>query len=354
MTGELAPELRGWVEECTGARIGSVEPIGSGASRQIWAVTFAGGDQAVVRVDTGDGPVAGTPLTLAREADAYGALGGTDVPVPALRAVHPEGTALLLDRATGTERLDELDAGGRQAVAADYGACLGRLHRLEVAGLSLGSLASPVGGDPTVADLELWRSIADDRAGPAASPAVAIALDQLAATVPAPAPSPPSLCHGDAGPGNFLHDGARVTALLDWEFAHVGDPHDDLAWVVVRNQLLGRPLVPAEVATAWQAATGRSIEPVRVEWFRALVLTRMLISCDASIAWAGPESPSAQVQVALQPFLAAAVFEALRRAGCPAVGVGSTEAEALAVWESSPIVDLLGPARALDDLGGIL
>jgi aminoglycoside phosphotransferase (APT) family kinase protein len=38
------------------------------------------------------------------------------------------------------------------------------------------------------------------------------------------------LVHGDFGPQNLLLDGPRVTALLDWEFAHVGSRIEDLAW----------------------------------------------------------------------------------------------------------------------------
>jgi aminoglycoside phosphotransferase len=45
---------------------------------------------------------------------------------------------------------------------------------------------------------------------------------------------PPSavLVHGDYGPNNILLDpGAHeVTAVVDWEWAHAGDPVEDLAW----------------------------------------------------------------------------------------------------------------------------
>jgi aminoglycoside phosphotransferase (APT) family kinase protein len=265
--------------------------------------------------------------------------------------VHPDGRALLLDRAAGADGLGGLPDSELRSVAADLGACLGRLHMLDTAALALGSLALPPGEDATAADLALWREIDRTRSGAGSSPAVGAALANLAATVPAP--GRPSLCHGDAGPGNFLHAGGRVTALLDWEFAHVGDPHDDLAWVVVRNQLLGRPLDAAVTFASWSATTGATVDRSRVEWFRALVLTRMLISCDASIAWAGVESPSAQVQVALQPFLRAAVFEALRRAGCAAADAGGDEATARAAWDASPIREVLGDPAALDDLGAL-
>ncbi|THV40490.1 phosphotransferase family protein [Glycomyces buryatensis] len=40
------------------------------------------------------------------------------------------------------------------------------------------------------------------------------------------------LVHGDFGPNNLLLDPVtcEVTAVVDWEFAHVGDPVEDLAW----------------------------------------------------------------------------------------------------------------------------
>ncbi|MGY0489421.1 phosphotransferase family protein [Streptomyces sp. WG-D5] len=40
------------------------------------------------------------------------------------------------------------------------------------------------------------------------------------------------LVHGDFGPNNVLldPDTFQVTAVVDWEFAHCGDPVEDLAW----------------------------------------------------------------------------------------------------------------------------
>ncbi|NPT39204.1 phosphotransferase family protein [Paraburkholderia xenovorans] len=46
-------------------------------------------------------------------------------------------------------------------------------------------------------------------------------------------PEPQRIClvHGDLRPGNFLYEGDRVSGLLDWEMAHLGDPVEDLAWI---------------------------------------------------------------------------------------------------------------------------
>ena len=350
MSDGLRPELREWVATEAGEDVVSCQPIGQGASRQIWLVALASGRELVVRLDAGDGPVAGTSLTLAREAAVYRGLAGSDLPMPRLHAVHPDGNALLLDRAPGDDRLTDLPDGERRSVAEDYGRCLGRLHSLELSALDLGPLASAADAS-TAADLDVWRSIDATRSGAGASPAVRIALDLLGANVPTNARA--SLCHGDAGPGNFLHAGGRVTALLDWEFAHVGDAHDDLAWVAVRNQLLRHPLDVDVTFGAWRNTTGTDFDLARLEWFRALVLTRMLISCDATIAWAGPDAPGARVQIVLRPFLAVAVFEALRRAGY-AADQPEAEQAARTAWEGSVAAGALDDPHHLDDLGALV
>jgi aminoglycoside phosphotransferase (APT) family kinase protein len=41
-------------------------------------------------------------------------------------------------------------------------------------------------------------------------------------------PGSSAYVHGDAGPYNMLVENDRLTALLDWEFAHLGDPAEDL------------------------------------------------------------------------------------------------------------------------------
>ena len=45
---------------------------------------------------------------------------------------------------------------------------------------------------------------------------------------------PPVFVQGDTGPGNFMYLGGRVTAVVDWELAHLGDPMDDIAWLSLR------------------------------------------------------------------------------------------------------------------------
>lgn len=48
------------------------------------------------------------------------------------------------------------------------------------------------------------------------------------------------LVHGDFRMGNFMIDGPKVTALLDWECSHLGSPAEDLGWLCARSWRFGR------------------------------------------------------------------------------------------------------------------
>ena len=59
-------------------------------------------------------------------------------------------------------------------------------------------------------------------------------LRELQEIDPASVPGLPGrgevIVHGDFGPQNVLIDDGHISALLDWEFAHVGRSIEDLAW----------------------------------------------------------------------------------------------------------------------------
>ncbi len=52
-----------------------------------------------------------------------------------------------------------------------------------------------------------------------------------------PRPLPLALVHGDFNPANFLYEDGRVTALIDWENSRVGDPREDLGWMMMMDVL---------------------------------------------------------------------------------------------------------------------
>lgn len=76
-----------------------------------------------------------------------------------------------------------------------------------------------------------------------ASPVFATALEWLQRHVALNDDAPRALVHGDFGLNNLLVMQGKVTAVLDWEFAHVGNPGYDLGYFYFTAQRL----------SSWQA-----------------------------------------------------------------------------------------------------
>src|SRR5213075_2694221 len=57
-----------------------------------------------------------------------------------------------------------------------------------------------------------------------------------------PARTATTLVHGDLRMGNVIVDADGLTAAIDWELVHVGDPIEDLAWLCVKAWRFGTPL----------------------------------------------------------------------------------------------------------------
>jgi aminoglycoside phosphotransferase (APT) family kinase protein len=305
----LDERLRSFVERAAGARVAGSTRVGTGASRATWLVALATGAECVLRADTGDGPMAGTPLTLAREAAVYEALRESAVPIPRLLAAKPEGDALLVERAAGTESLDGLDPAARARVMDGYVDALAALHGVDSGRLALPGFARPEPGDPARAELALWRGVLEARVRRPA-PLARFAFAWLARNAPRHADRI-SLCHGDVGPGNFLHAEGRVTALLDWEFAHLGDPLDDLGWLAFRGHHLQEGIGDLDAQLArWSERTGLPAERRRIAWYRALVMLRMLVACLAALD-SGAASLDRTVYFSLAALLGALLPRAL-------------------------------------------
>jgi hypothetical protein len=84
----------------------------------------------------------------------------------------------------------------------------------------------------------------------------------------------PVLVQGDTGPGNLMYEDGRVTAVIDWELAHLGDPMDDIAWLSWRATQHSWPDFPARLRE-YEAASGIAVEPERVGYYRLNACLRL-------------------------------------------------------------------------------
>lgn len=89
----------------------------------------------------------------------------------------------------------------------------------------------------------------------------------------------PVLLHGDIGFHNFLFDDRRLSAVLDWEFSHLGDPAEDLAYV--RNTV-GSALDWDAFIGAYRQAGGVEVDARRLHFFQVWGLLRN--ACAANMA----------------------------------------------------------------------
>ena len=95
-----------------------------------------------------------------------------------------------------------------------------------------------------------------------------------------PEPAAPVLVHGDYRMGNVMVDGNGLAAVLDWELAHRGDAHEDLAFGCMSVWRFGRLDKPAfgvgslaDYFAAYEAAGGVEVDPAR---FRFWLIYRTL------------------------------------------------------------------------------
>jgi aminoglycoside phosphotransferase (APT) family kinase protein len=92
---------------------------------------------------------------------------------------------------------------------------------------------------------------------------------------------PPShgetLVHGDFRIGNLMLSETTLTAVLDWEFAHLGDPAEDLAWTLIRAWRFGQDhlhlggigeLEP--YLTHYNTLTKRNISPTNLHYWEIM------------------------------------------------------------------------------------
>lgn len=210
------------------------------ARREAWVVDITAADGSVLegflRLDRQ--PVAGSNVSLRREAGICRALMQTAIPVPALLGWSEEHHAALFARVPGSADLPGVaDKTQQRQVMEDFIDIIARLHRLEPDALDLDELLGPQptnAAEAALGDLDAQlQQFAGFLAG-YEDPLLTYGVDWLRRFVPQSV-ARVSLVQGDTGPVNFMFAGSRVTAVVDWEWGHWGDPMEDLGNICVRE-----------------------------------------------------------------------------------------------------------------------
>jgi len=196
-------------------------------------------------------------------------------PVPEVLGTPGSPPGLLMNLVSGTSRPSPEEV---EAVGANYLDLIAQVHRVDPAEFGLDSVSTVT--EATSAELNRWIQFGEAE-GVFEVPLMRLGARVLAHTLPRD-DGRPSLVHGDVGAGNFMSEGGTVTAMLDWELAHVGDPHEDMAWLWMRGA--HTPFGdPQQRMAEYVAAAGRALDPDRLEWHLAFVMWKSCVALYAAI-----------------------------------------------------------------------
>lgn len=181
---------------------------------------------------------AGDPRRLEREVRIIQSIRARGIPAPDTYAWLPEFRAALFERDAGRSDIDKVDNATQQrAVMEDFIAVVARFHNLDCDELGLDDIMLYQPQSPRECALrevdELvaqWQFFLQDYKDPLLHYALHW-LERFAPTEVARV----SLLQGDTGPVNFMFQGNAVSAVIDWETGHFGDPLEDLGNIAVRE-----------------------------------------------------------------------------------------------------------------------
>jgi aminoglycoside phosphotransferase (APT) family kinase protein len=214
-----------------------VERVIGGFSKDIFLVRLNSQDWPEGVVIRRDNPNGAVHSNVTDEAALLISLKAAGLRVPGVLIVEPDPSVfgspfIVMERMRGRAVSMTTGFAGTAELSAAHGLAqvLARLHTLEVSTLKLpASIAVPAAGDRDHVReyINTWEAIwLQDRHQ--ASPIVTTAFEWLRAN--APRNEDLRLVHGDAGLHNLLMDNSTVSAMLDWELAHLGDPAEDLMY----------------------------------------------------------------------------------------------------------------------------
>jgi aminoglycoside phosphotransferase (APT) family kinase protein len=297
--------------------------IGGGFSKRTFRVMLEGVDdpadrEIIMRQDLSVGPY-GTTVVV--EYPMLQALTRANLPVAKPLGLHPHrsdlGRPFMFSRklpgrtlggnVTGFATRDQ----GRAAALA-IAELLAKVHAVDVRAIKLPGSELPLTGHERLRAqidrcLEIWSQY-----GAAHSLTVELGFrwiyDHLA-----PEMGAQILVHGDMSLANVLFDNGAVSALLDWEFSHIGDPAEDLAYA---RSVMETVIPWPEFFTAYQSFGGQPISDARLKFFEVFSQLRLAaMTRVVGIVWERAESDNVGLAAAdafIAPILESQLLRLIR------------------------------------------
>lgn len=304
---ELAQRLQPFVEKrAPGAVVSDVARLGGGASKEQFRFKIAGtrdhDGTYVLRMDPFESVV---ETSREREFELLGHMQSI-IPVPGPVWLDSDGSELgrpsiIMTFEKGVVKPTTASTANvtgtgivfgehwRSRLCPQFMNILTAIHNYDWKAANFEFFDKPVGDPkrPASWQVELWaRTWRDDHLDP--NPVVALAENWMRDNLPDC--EDPVIVHGDYRAGNFLfdEDSGNISAMLDWELAHIGDPHEDLAWIMQTGTLdegkyyYSGLLTRDELIEHYQSATGRQVNEATLQFYEVLSAYKCLIIVEAT------------------------------------------------------------------------
>lgn len=226
----VRPGLPPWaanVERALGLTIRSAKQLSGGASKETWRIVTAD-DRLILRRATG-GSIYSDALGLEDEFKMVLAAAQAGVKVPRGLAYFSDLSGrdgFVMEHVTGVTIGTRVVRKPPPNLDLELATELARIHSI----------------DPTNVPFLVERPLVDrmhDELHLLHEPHPAIEYGLKWLREHRPAPLPGVVSHGDFRVGNVAVSKDGLQAILDWEFAKISDPREDLAWPLVRSWRFG-------------------------------------------------------------------------------------------------------------------
>lgn len=296
MNDQLVQFLKHRFPDADSIQIEQFEPIPGGFSRETYRfdarVVSPGGESLVPLILRKDPPKEAAILHTSRQVEhelIEAIREHTKIPVSRSFGAEMDPSvygepAMVIERMGGSGRTSDLFNGGKDEAQVDdvvrhLCEMLAELHTTDIAKLNVGGQMSDPRG--VGIDTSSWDAYMDSTyeyyisryPEYAYDPSAMVLLDAvLTLRRNKPRPLPLCLVHGDFNPANFLYQDGKVTALIDWENSRIGDPREDLGWMVAMDgmsntSVMAHPADEGGFLAYYNKLTGFNITPEELGYF---------------------------------------------------------------------------------------
>jgi aminoglycoside phosphotransferase (APT) family kinase protein len=315
--------------------ISDVVRMAGGASKEQFAFNLrhsgdTKGTRLILRMD----PLEGITQTCrGRESQLHTAMQSV-VPVAGIRSFDADGEVLgqpgmIVEFVSGVTQPTDVNTVGVTGIGSRFDDWIPKLapqfveayvkvHGFDFSRADLSYFAVPRAGtsDAAIWQVNWWSRLCWNAL---VEPVPIITLAERWLRENAPVCDKPVIVHGDLRMGNFMFEepSGKFTAILDWELGHIGDFHEDIAWVIQKlfgvwredGVFLVCGLMPRdEFLAAYQAQSGNVIDPAKLRYYEILNAYKCAVMDLSQAIRAAKESNNHQDLVLTMLASAGAVF----------------------------------------------